>query len=97
MEDSEWWWIDYLENELDPGLENDLQTLLQNSQEDRDSFENFRLLKQWVGESDPVGDWPITERLRRVRANVMAAIADVEIEPARPKVQRALETNSRSF
>ncbi len=70
------WGIDYLENELDAALENDLQTLLQHSQEDRDSFENFRLLKQWLKESDPVADWPVEERAENMRKNVMAAIAD---------------------
>ena len=84
MEDSnketEWWWIDYLEDELDPGLEGDLQLLLDHSQEDRDSFENFRLLKQWIRESDPVANWPIEERLKRTRAKVMAAIGELEPE-----------------
>jgi hypothetical protein len=88
MEDIEWWWIDYLENELDSVLENDLLTLLQHSQEDRESFENFRLLKQWVRESDPVGSWPLEERTHRMRANVMAAIADLEIEPVLPERKR---------
>ncbi len=57
--DTEWWWIDYLENEMDPSLDKDLQILLEHSQEDRDAFENFRLLKEWLRESDPVAHWPI--------------------------------------
>jgi len=81
LQDTEWWWIDYLENELESALEKDLETLLQHSQEDRDSFENFRLLKQWVRESDPVAGWPVEERTQRMRANVMAAIADLHVEP----------------
>ena len=84
MEDSnketEWWWIDYLEDELDPVLERDLELLLDHSQEDRDSFENFRLLKQWIRESDPVANWPIEERLKRTRAKVMASISELEPE-----------------
>lgn len=80
LKDTEWWWIDYLENEFDPALEKDLETLLQHSQEDRDSFENFRLLKQWVRESDPIAGWPLEARTEKVRANIMAAIADIEIE-----------------
>lgn len=80
LKDSEWWWIDYLENELDAVLEKDLELLLHHSQEDRDSFENFRLLKQWIKESDPVAAWPIEARTDKMRANVMAAIANVEMD-----------------
>ena len=80
--DTDWWWIDYLENELELSLERDLEMLLQHSQEDRDSFENFRLLKQWVKESDPVAAWPLEERAERMRKNVMAAIADAEMDLA---------------
>jgi len=83
MGDTEWWWIDYLEDELDSSLEKDLGLLLEHSQEDRDSFENFRLLRQWVRESDTIAGWPVEERLKRVRANVMAAVEHLEIEKPR--------------
>lgn len=74
VSEDEWWWIDFLENELDPMLDKDLQMLLEHSGEDRDAFENFRLLKQWVKESDPVKDWPVEARLQRMRSRVMEAI-----------------------
>lgn len=90
----EWWWIDYLENELEPVLERDLGLLLEVSEEDRDSFENFRLLKQWVRESDPAGDWPIEERCARMRSRVMAAIEAEDVETAPSRAQRWLETKS---
>lgn len=92
--DTEWWWIDYLENELEPVLERDLGLLLEVSEEDRDSFENFRLLKQWVRESDPVGDWPVEERCARMRKNVMNAIEAEEMETALNKPQRWADTKS---
>lgn len=72
--ETEWWWIDYLENEMDPSLDKDLELLLEHSQEDRDAFENFRLLKEWLRESDPVADWPIETRLERVRRNIMMTV-----------------------
>lgn len=72
--ETEWWWIDYLENEMDPSLDKDLELLLEHSQEDRDAFENFRLLKEWLRESDPVADWPIEARLERVRRNIMMTV-----------------------
>ena len=91
-EDIQWWWIDYLENEFEPGLEADLQLLLEHSQEDRDSFDNFCLLRKWVKESDPVGEWPLEDRLKRVRASVMSAIESCEMEPL--KVYSAASTNA---
>lgn len=72
--DSEWWWIDYLEDEMDPKLESDLRTLLQHSQEDRDSFERFRLLRAWLRDSDPIGEWPLDERIARLHGKVMSFI-----------------------
>jgi hypothetical protein len=92
--ETEWWWIDYLENELDSSLEADLEMLLQHSQEDRDSFENFRLLKQWVRESDPILDWPIEARLQRARAKIMNAIEDLRQEKAPEKIQERPATKS---
>jgi hypothetical protein len=85
VKETEWWWIDYLENELDSSLERDLELLLEHSQEDRDSFENFRLLRQWVRESDPIAQTPLENRIERVRGNVMNAILkmDLEAKPSR--------------
>ncbi len=71
---TEWWWIDYLENELAQDLECDLELLLHHSQEDRDAFENFRVLREWLRYSDPVADWPVEERLGRMRARVMREV-----------------------
>ena len=69
-----WWLIDYLEDELDPGLNRDLELLLECSEEDRTCFENIRLLKQWVGESDPAADFAVESRLDRLRVGVMDAV-----------------------
>ena len=80
-EQTEWWWIDYLEDELEASLEKDLAMLLEHSQEDRDSFESFRLVRQWVRESDPLANFAMDESSARVRKRVMAAIEDLEIEP----------------
>lgn len=92
--ETEWWWIDYLENELDSSLEADLEMLLEHSQEDRDSFENFRLLKAWVRESDPILNWPIEARLERSRAKIMNAIEDLRQEKTPEKIQEKPPTKS---
>ncbi len=83
MKDVDWWWIDYLENEMDPAVEKDLESLLMNSEEDQKSFESFRLLKEWLVGSDPIGDWPLESRLRKVRRRVMHAIDQIEDEKKR--------------
>lgn len=94
--ESEWWWIDYLEDELDPSLEQDLQLLLDHSQDDRDSFENFRLLKQWVRESDPApSDAAAFDRaLDRLRAGVRYAI---ERQPEIPEADAPWPNPIRGF
>lgn len=81
--ETEWWWIDYLENELDATLEKDLELLLEHSQEDRDSFENFRLLKQWVRESDPAAEYDIEAAATRTHTKIMGAVN--RLQSHRPK------------
>lgn len=93
--EEEWWWIDFLENELDPMLDKDLQTLLEHSGEDARTFESFRLLKQWLSESDPVKDWPVEDRLARMRSRVMSVV-EREIKPvAAPIARREAEAELR--
>lgn len=75
LTECDWWWIDFLECELDASLEKDIELLLEKSQEDRDNFETFRLLRAWVKESDAVNEAEIEERAVRLRAGVMDAIA----------------------
>ena len=88
---TEWWWVDYLENEMDLGSEKDLQLLLEHSQEDRDSFEQIRLLREWLRDSDPVREWPMEARLTRIRANVMQTIEQEE------KLKRKAEKEKSYF
>lgn len=74
----DWWWIDFLEDELEASLEKDIELLLEKSQEDRDNFETFRLLRKWVKESDSVNEAEIEAHAVRMRAGVMEAIAKEE-------------------
>src|SRR4051812_4763610 len=84
---TDWWWIDYLEDLLGPDLEKDLQTLLEHSAEDRENFEHVRLLREWLKACDPIGGWPIGERLTRVSSRVMGAIAS-EPAPSRHRSEK---------
>ena len=70
----EWWWIDYLEDELTPELDRDLRFLLEQSADDRQSFESFRLLREWLRASDPVAKMPLEASSRAIRSRVMRAI-----------------------
>lgn len=84
VETTAWWWIDYLEDELEAGLNRDLELLLEHSEEDRTCFENFRLLKQWTRESDPAEDFAVEARLDRLRVGIMDAVR--QEAAARPAV-----------
>lgn len=75
-----WWWIDYLEDEIGPSLEKDMELLLHHSTEDRDAFENFRLLKSWLKESDPARDHDVESRLPRLRRRIMNAIEEAHAD-----------------
>ncbi len=82
---TDWWWIDYLENEMDLGLEKDLELLLQCSQEDRDSFEQFRLVREWVRAAEPaVSSAKFDESLKRMRQGVMHALDKLGVPGNRP-------------
>jgi hypothetical protein len=76
-ENTEWWWVDYLENEMDPAVDKDLELLLEHSHEDRLSFERIRVLREWLKGSDPAHDLVLQmdgERLNRVRDRIMNQI-----------------------
>ena len=75
VKSEDWWWIDFIENELDPNLDKDLELLLEHSLEDRETFESFRLLKHWLKSSDPVQNWPIEGRLDRMRTRIMNEVS----------------------
>lgn len=55
MKEGNWWWIDYMEGELDPTTHPDIEFLLEKSPVDREEFESWRTLKTWVKEVDPAG------------------------------------------
>lgn len=46
--EGEWWWIDYLEDEVEPDWRKDLEQVLQNSSHAQKTLETFKALKAWV-------------------------------------------------
>lgn len=79
LTDESWWWIDYLEDELDPSLDRDLQLLLEVSEEDRQAFEKFRLLREWVRESDQASDFNIDDKLAGLTLKVMQEVNRTQV------------------
>ena len=82
MTETEWWWIDYLENDLDPTTAADIEYLLNNSESDQDEFERWRLLRMWVQESDPAirgGESWRSEELVAHKNRIMDAVNALEI------------------
>ncbi len=51
--ESNWWWVDYMEGELDPTTHPDIEFLLEKSADDREEFESWRTLRAWVKDVDP--------------------------------------------
>lgn len=73
--ETDWWWIDYLEGEMDAQIEADLLVLLDHSEKDREAFDNFRLIREWVRDSDPARtlEWSAVE-LNHGRRRIMSQI-----------------------
>lgn len=76
QKETDWWWVDYLENEMDPSLEKDLEELLKCSASDRAAFDKISLVRRWLSESDPAKGLPVEAAAKRVRRKVMAVLFD---------------------
>lgn len=79
--DTDWWWIDYLEGEMDAQIEEDLLLLLDHSEKDREAFDSFRLIREWVRDSDPARslEWSSSE-LDRGRRQIMSQIQGLDTQ-----------------
>lgn len=76
MKNEDWWWIDYIEGELEPTTLPDVEFLLDKSKSDREEHETWRLLKSWVKEVDPIGKKEVwsKEDLKRLRGETLKAL-----------------------
>lgn len=85
MSGEDWWWIDYMEGELDAATHPDIEFLLEKSKTDREEFESWRLLKSWVKEVDPVkkdkAEWSERE-LKSLKAGILDQLPDFSTSPA---------------
>lgn len=78
MKEENWWWIDYMEGELDPTTHPDIEFLLEKSPADREEFESWRTLKSWVREVDPIKEAQWSESdLSNLKEKILKA-ADLE-------------------
>jgi hypothetical protein len=69
------WWVEFLENEIEPSLRQDMEKLLRKSRRHQASLESLAQLRQWVEDSDPVEDLWDEEKVRKAQAKLLKAIA----------------------
>lgn len=85
-EDTDWWWIDYMEGELDPTTLPDVEFLLEKSSSDRKNFESWQLLKSWVkevDESSPAGELWSDSELSELKAKTLRAVHPSKVQSSR--------------
>jgi hypothetical protein len=68
------WWVDFLENEVEPGLKLDLEKLLAKSGKDRAALDALANLRRWIADSDPVNDLWSNEKMRALAKKIDQAV-----------------------
>ena len=86
------WWVEYLENEVDPSLKQDMEKLLEKSGRDRGSVETLAALRQWVAESDPAEELWREDKIKPLQGKILAAIAKLPVAPKAQPRKRAART-----
>ncbi len=79
------WWVEYLENEVDPSLKQDMEKLLKSSGKDRSSVETLAALRQWVADSDPVEDLWRENKMKSLQDRILNAIDKLPEPRALPR------------
>src|SRR5689334_2164663 len=79
------WWVDFLENDVEPGLKEDMEKLLAKSGKDRASLDALASLRQWVADSDPAQDLWKEEKMAALTEKINRA---VKATPLRGKSRR---------
>lgn len=68
------WWVEFLENEIEPSLRQDMEKLLRKSKRHQASLESLAHLRQWVEDSDPVADLWDEDKMKKAQAKLMKVI-----------------------
>lgn len=82
------WWIEFMEDEVEPGLRMDMEKMLKESHEEAASLENMARLRLWTKESDPAEELWRPEKWEQMRQSsfdkIMTKIdqlADLNTQP----------------
>lgn len=94
------WWIDYLENEMEPAMRADLDKLLAKSGKDQASLEALASLRQWVADSDPVEELWREKKMASLRLKIDQAIdrlPKIKSRSRKPSTPKKALTTSPDF
>jgi hypothetical protein len=69
------WWMDYLEDELEPEFKRELASLLARSSSDRKFLNDTAQVRQWIKQSDPISDLWDESRFVELAERITAALA----------------------
>lgn len=88
-DESNWWWIDFMEGELDPSTHPDIEFLLEKSPEDREEYESWRLLRTWIKEVDVTSEinWSksdLEDNRQRILKGLGSEFSDPLSDPLSP-------------
>lgn len=79
------WWLEHLEEELEPNLREDLELLVKNSRADRNILESLKTTRRLLKESDEV---PMPESglfYESLHAKIMSSLDDDILDDPKPK------------
>lgn len=83
------WWIEFMEDEVEPSLRLGMEKMLRESNEDHNRLENMARLRQWIKESDPSEDLWRSEvnknRLNSLQEKIMSKIAAIDEVNSQPR------------
>jgi hypothetical protein len=80
-QESEWYWVDFMEDDIDESLKEDLSLILEHSKAKKDILTDFRAIREIVAASDlQVDENP--GRFSRIQNNVMSRIQQLDMEPS---------------
>lgn len=79
------WWIEFMEDEVEPSLRQDMEKILVESSADQVSLENMARLRLWTKESDPVEDLWRPGKWDLMHDKIMNKISQLEEVNVQPR------------
>ncbi len=85
------WWIDFIEGDLEPSLEEDLKLLLLSSDADRKRLAELQVFREQVRQSEDVYMPESGQFYENMHDKIMAAVEQTEMEPPVERMPISLE------